>query len=543
MSNDSSLQENVFTFDLDSQKGITHLLTSLRISDISADQKNELRDLIFQYTNGGRDNSTKIDLEQKIIAYAIIPVAANGSFANKPDLTFGSLRNSPTFSPLSISQEVKTKLATPHPVPVKQPVPQIATTTPQSEVVLPAPVRKNPSLGQVPVPVVEKAVIPEPVLTPLPQTPPVVPVEIDPQLVSTEPQVSPASPPVVVKFDPNRSAFRIKEIKSIVNDKVGNPVNLVNIDNEVGREYMAALLDAMKKQSSGTSVISAMKRLEVAFISVEKTLKSQGQKISSKKVEKKEVSTPDIKTTEVRNNNVPIVPEEKKAPAQSVEVKKNTLTDLPVAVRKPVKEIPVPTPVQTDVRIEVADGGLKSGFETTVNPASLPKPVESKVVKNTPTDLPVKAKTVKSADSKTVSVAIPLSLSDVKLHSLSDLPSPSEIDTSSTSGDIMFTKQVDSGLNQLLSEWSIFKKSGLFGTGPKGFEHPLFKQVSNLPIPLLLSGRFEGSTQEVKQSITDYMNGWRYEQGIIYEHGETFEHYLRRVVSHILDLQLKNQSS
>jgi broad specificity phosphatase PhoE len=59
----------------------------------------------------------------------------------------------------------------------------------------------------------------------------------------------------------------------------------------------------------------------------------------------------------------------------------------------------------------------------------------------------------------------------------------------------------------------------------------------------LLAGRFEGATQEIKQSITDYMNGWRYEQGIIYEPGETFEHYLRRVIRHILDLQKKKQRS
>ena len=42
---------------------------------------------------------------------------------------------------------------------------------------------------------------------------------------------------------------------------------------------------------------------------------------------------------------------------------------------------------------------------------------------------------------------------------------------------------------------------------------------------------------EIKQSVTDYMNGWRYEQGLTYQQGETFEHYLRRVIRHILDLQ------
>jgi hypothetical protein len=107
----------------------------------------------------------------------------------------------------------------------------------------------------------------------------------------------------------------------------------------------------------------------------------------------------------------------------------------------------------------------------------------------------------------------------------------------SVAGDPLFTAEVDEGLNQLLLEWSIFKKSGLFGTGPKGKEHPLFKKISPLQIPLLLAGRFEGATQEIKQSITDYMNGWRYEQGIIYQQNETFEHYLRRVIRHILDLQ------
>jgi len=74
-------------------------------------------------------------------------------------------------------------------------------------------------------------------------------------------------------------------------------------------------------------------------------------------------------------------------------------------------------------------------------------------------------------------------------------------------------------------------------------EHPLFKKISSLQIPLLLAGRFEGATQEIKQSITDYMNGWRYEQGIIYEQGETFEHYLRRVIKHIIDLQKKRTTA
>ena len=131
------------------------------------------------------------------------------------------------------------------------------------------------------------------------------------------------------------------------------------------------------------------------------------------------------------------------------------------------------------------------------------------------------------------------SLADAKakLRSPSELPDPASVNTATAAGDPLMTKQVDDGLEQLLLEWSLFKKSGLFGTGPKGREHPLFKKVAPLPITLLLAGRFDGATQEIKQSITDYMNGWRYEQGIVYEQGETFERYLRRVIKHIIDLQ------
>ena len=57
----------------------------------------------------------------------------------------------------------------------------------------------------------------------------------------------------------------------------------------------------------------------------------------------------------------------------------------------------------------------------------------------------------------------------------------------------------------------------------------------------VISGRFEGATPKMRQSIGDYMNGWRYEDGIIHEHGETFEHYLRKVVHHIINKKRQAQ--
>ena len=101
--------------------------------------------------------------------------------------------------------------------------------------------------------------------------------------------------------------------------------------------------------------------------------------------------------------------------------------------------------------------------------------------------------------------------------------------------DPLYSPEIDNGLNQLLLEWSLFKSSGLFGTGPNGREHPLFKQLSPLMVSDILASKFDGARPEIIQSITDYMNGWRYEQGIVYKQGESFEQYLRRVIRFIID--------
>ncbi len=97
--------------------------------------------------------------------------------------------------------------------------------------------------------------------------------------------------------------------------------------------------------------------------------------------------------------------------------------------------------------------------------------------------------------------------------------------------------EIDAGLRQLLAEWSLFKKSGFLGTGPSGIDHPLYQKLAPLPMAAVVSGRFEGVTPEIKRQLSDYMTGWRYEQGIAHEMGENFEHYLRRVIKQILTKQ------
>lgn len=451
-------------FDFESQAGVMHLLASIRTSEISAQQKSELRDLVFLYTNGGKDQTVRLSLEQKIAAYRVAPAPKKAAPASAqpvpPQPTIGKYRVAPTFTPAPVSS-----------VPEVAPAPSIPTFTAE-----PAWTPQPPAQ---PAPV---APIPEPAPTPAPE--PVV----APTPVVEQPAVSVA--------DVGEYLTRIREIKAAVNEKVGNPVNLVDINNDVGREYMGALLDAMKKLNSGSSAASAMKRLEDSYAAVLKAIETH------------EASGGTVNVVAVSPKTTPVLREENsevEAPAPPA-APANKIPVIPSG--EPFKPVPAYTPTEADILPQ---------------PASVP-PSSWSSVEPTPAAAPATGFA---------------SLADLKKpRTLEDLQTTAATKVAPISAtDPLFSKEVDEGLEQLLSEWSIFKKSGLFGTGPKGHEHPLFKKMAPLHIPLLLAGRFEGATQEIKQSITDYMNGWRYEQGIIYQQGETFEHYLRRVIRHILDLQ------
>ncbi len=452
-------------FDFNSQAGVMSLLAAVRASALSPAEKNELRDLIFLYTNGGGDVSVKITLEQKLIAHNIqvssvrpSPVAA---VTPKIVLPFGSSRPSPVFVSPS-------------------PRPSSGTVTPTS-----------PASEPVPAPAPEPEPIPEPVAETVP-----VAVEIpEPALVAEAPQ------PVTQNAAGSTNYIdRIREIKTAVNSKVGNPVNLVDINNEVGREYMNALLEAMKSLSGGVSgggTELAMERLETAFLAVELAIADHARVVP---VQSEPVMP------------APVVPE----------------AVLPPPVIMPAEAVlPVPPPMP-----EV--------------PETISEPVipETPIVPPSPflSSAPVAPEPVSgfaTPDAWSNEIPDTSVLADGKVLTPEDLPAADR--DGQADFDPLHAKEIDDGLQQLLSDWALFKKSGLFGTGPKGIEHPLFKKISTLPVHLLLAGRFEGSTQEIKQSITDYMNGWRYEQGIMYEQGETFEHYLRRVIRQILDLQKKHR--
>ncbi|MCA9367373.1 hypothetical protein KC887_03890 [Candidatus Kaiserbacteria bacterium] len=475
-------------FDFETQAGITQILASIRASALGGDEKSELRDLVFLYTNGGKDAGVKHQIEQLLQAHKIAPVTKpvkTASIPAAPVHPFGTSRQAPQFTAPKLSFAPASVTAT-ETAPVPPPV-----TTPE---VVPAPAQPNPT----PKPEPEPAPKPEPTPEPPPE-----PVSAP---IATPP---PAAAPV--NYNPDAALARIRDIKAIVNEKIGNPVNLVDIDNEVGREYMAALLDAMKKLNNGSAAIGAMERLEQAFVKVEAVLA-------------RHETTPEVvpASAPAQPNPTP-KPEPEPAP-------KPEPTPEPPPPPKPAP-VPEPKPEPTPESVPVP---IKT-VQATKPPA---EPLdESRWDKSTIEIAKPTAPTMATTSSTQPSSSSPsLAHSKVKLQTPDVLPDPSSLETSSVAGDPMYTAEVDQGLDQLLAEWPIFKKSGLFGTGPKGRQHPLYLKIKDLQIPLLLSGRFEGATQEIKQSITDYMNGWRYEQGIIYREGENFEQYLRRVIRHIIDL-------
>lgn len=494
MSLDSSSGGVASALDLSTQAGIMAVLAAVRVSTLDSAHKSELRDLVLQYTNGGRDESTRRLLEQKIVAYGVTVVALpTHSTPVVRETEFGSIRPAPQFAPviLKAPTPITTPQASSAPVqpitpvvpaaPTQAPTPVAPIVSPVVPVSTPAPVASEPIVAP---PVVAPVIVPE---VPIPASAPVVEMPMQDAVGDTSVQLN-----------------RIREIKSIVNEKVGNPVNLVDINNAVGREYMAALLDAMKKINAGSAGVAAMERLEQSFQAVQTVLATHAERPATTE---EVAQTESVKPTAVSNE-----------PLQSVPPIDSPVSKPPITV--------LPNPVQFE------------GGDHHISPISISPVTTSSIDTSVNQVLQPQSSAPVSYVPQSAIPAIP-SLADqkVKLRSPNELPDPASLANASVTGDPLMTKLVDDGLEQLLLEWSLFKKSGLFGTGPKGREHPLFKKVASLPIPLLLAGRFEGATQEIKQSITDYMNGWRYEQGIVYEQGETFEHYLRRVIKHIIDLQ------
>lgn len=553
------------TFDFDTQAGILFVLRAIRAATLSSEDKNTLKDLVFLYNTGGKDELIKQKLAETLNAHGVTPSVVLLEVPKKTttpervtpaSITPGFMggRLTPVFHPPAVPTSVITK-------PEAKPVASSAVV---------------PAVHLVPNPVIISPPdsIPKVVPPPADKITPVMPL-VRPVATATQPvaetstlprepiniEVAPkSSSQVLGEVSPEYAATRmerIRVIKSDINSRVGNPVNLVDVDNSLGREYMSALLEAMKLLSSASEQESslAMNRLETVYTRVLNLLDSQ-QKTAATTV----VSTAPVVPTPDESVVIPVVSVPQPVMSQTVPE-----VVAPVAVTiEPAPVRPLASPVATE---PTPDAVFAPASDVIVRSKVSDKPSKAPIVSNwsvpqsTVDVVPSVGATVTPSDAVTVNrmstppaeplrpVITPVgiayqpevaaSVMEVKpLRAITELPTADEVSAvEAMSSNPLYTKDVDAGLDQLLSEWAIFKKSGLFGTGPKGREHPLYLKIAPMQVPLILSGRFEGSTQEIKQSITDYMNGWRYEQGIIYEANETFEQYLRRVIRHIIDLQ------
>jgi hypothetical protein len=578
----SSKEENQ-SFDFSSPLAVMAILKVLRAHDgVSGGERNEIRNLIFSYINAGGGDAERLVIEARLNAIGITPgLVAQASTRQSarakhvsskrmpPQAGFATGRATPQFAsgfttvskpktadlPHSATSATESKNTTDtagtQSVVARSPrgnqasTPTSIPTTPEIQVQPPAFVETEEVKIAVPPTVTPKSVSANNVSN-----------APDPQLIINEPSTSTnqkptanASIPVESNNTPELTSTdsvvdttacleRIRVIKADINARAGNPVQLVAINNDIGREYMTALLEAMKQLGGGSSrtVSAAMQRLELAY---ERALSILEATPMTKATPSQSASdngivaptgtvSPVIPVSPVPVSNAtlasriePHVPTNASVHNPPLGVTRSSLAPKTVD-QSSISSSATPIPRQPVAPMSAVPS-VQNSASVPVVPQSVPVPSHASAVAPVPEIVPIhSSKLSPVADAK-------------PLRRVEELPTRNDVRHHSESGNPLYTLEISEGLEQLLSEWTIFRKSGILGTGPKGSNHPLFKRLAPLQIPLILAGRFEGASEEIRQSITDYMNGWRYEQGVVYEKNETFEQYLRRVIKHIID--------
>lgn len=64
------------SFDFNSQAGVLVVLAAIRASQLSPSERNELRDLVFLYSNGGGDSAIRSVLEERLSEVGITTASA-----------------------------------------------------------------------------------------------------------------------------------------------------------------------------------------------------------------------------------------------------------------------------------------------------------------------------------------------------------------------------------------------------------------------------------------------------------------------------------
>ncbi len=242
------------SFDLNSGGGLTDLLQAARKSTLDPTSYAQFRDLVLKHA---QLKGSDLELKKKIesIASSLVFPSENLDVASSQNSNIGlsqkggsgaaalrpashGRRTLPSFAARPASPrvvEIKKEVRKIHAVPEIS-IPDKAQVPPPAEIRKEVPVEE----------VIEKEVQ----------------VEIPPPPPGNIPQEETAELRTVEEYK-----TRILEIKRRVNNLVGNPATLMDHGNTVGRDYMTALLGALKATSPGSTqnIDEAMTALESAF--------------------------------------------------------------------------------------------------------------------------------------------------------------------------------------------------------------------------------------------------------------------------------------
>ncbi len=571
------------SFDISQEKDLIALLREVRHSALAPEEKDEVRDAVFALST--TKNSILLrGVKETLATVGIDVVLAEGETVKTPEQSsdekiptsvalkkerprpahaIGQIRKQPTFS---LSNKAAVKQAS---VTTSSPAADEEVVSPNIELApkTPSPISEAPSVAS----------------------------SAKESVSTTQTHMS---APSESRMTSEAALARIKEIKQRVNSAVGNPVTLISKNESVGKEYMATLLEAMRAASADGDVNTIMKKLEVIYKKVEEVINTKEDAPPQPTAPASETTPNKIKINRVPETPAaPLkeeahdLPTETLIPPEAVvaepAMKTEAHFDIPPEIpeESESEKMPPPLTAQTpeagtsaadDVDVEQvlkdADAALETAIhEDGTSQASAPDttpatslgedPVPTPAVKNVSVTKDTQDQEVPRWGMTSVSSskgnAVPFKkiVHDEKATEATDrfqsvTAAPSAIEKQRQVldqykqqqrehdiNDPLHSAEVQQGLSMLLLEWELFRKSGLLGTGPKGLEHPLYKKMAPLKMNLVISGRFEGATPEVRQSIIDYMNGWRYEHGIVHEMDETFENYLRRVIQTILNKQ------
>ena len=374
---------------------------------------------------------------------------------------------------------------------------------------------------------------------------------------------------------------RIMEIKHRVNTLVGNPAMIMDHGNQIGREYMKALLGALKGTNPGSTHMlgDAMVTLEEAFARILEhvahpheesapEMKIDNAPSQAREPEILEVPPPPevhtVEPTPVLSPEIDVEPEKEILPEIVETAKPEILSEIQDAVASnAVHEDAVNETGESHVPVAPPHGTASDDTRWTHEGGDVDVTEQIKALREELTERSVQApeemRTTRTRTRTRTRIPSIVEMEEEPLprayttgtawdpYAGKDELSPQALTqrpTSTLTGIMLDTPQselvspeVTMALTELLHEWKIFASSGLFGMGPGGVDHPLYIRLARLPMGAVLTGRFEDADMKIVHIIKDYVDAWRHEQGVAYNPTETFEHYLRRVSQRIMKRQ------